>query len=109
MSETRQSPEEQAPKILVLCGKCRRPLGKVFVPPSTSTRGAGKVSLGGMGLFASDRTVEGSEDGTVRYTCPDPACRTAVVVDALDVANWAIAAAGSGQRAVRLPRRTTMT
>jgi len=102
-TETKQSPEEQAPKILVLCGACRRPVGTVYVPPSTSSRAAGKVTLGGLGLFAKQRTVEGYENGTVRYTCPDAGCHKSYVVDALDVANLAIEAAGQHLRGFRLP------
>jgi hypothetical protein len=78
-------------------------VGTVYVPPSTSSRAAGKVTLGGLGLFAKQRTVEGYENGTVRYTCPDPGCHKSYVVDALDVANLAIEAAGQHLRGFRLP------
>ncbi len=98
-----QSPEERAIKVLVRCGDCGRPLGKVWVPHSTAKQGAGKVSLsGGMGLFAQ-RTVEGYEDGSIRYSCSRPACGARFVVDALDVANKAIAAASQHHEGFRLP------
>jgi len=45
--ETRQSPEEQGAKVLVRCGKCRRAVGRVYVPYSTAVQGAGKVGASG--------------------------------------------------------------
>lgn len=101
--ETRQSPEEQGAKVLVRCGKCRRAVGRVYVPYSTAVQGAGKVSLGGMGMFAKEQTVKGSADGTVRYRCPDPACQTRYAASALDIANWAIEAAVSHRDSFQLP------
>jgi hypothetical protein len=101
--ETRQSPEERAIKVLVRCGKCRRPLGKVYVPYSTAKLGDGKVSLGGMGMFAKKQTVKGSDDGTVHYACPDPGCQTRYAASALDVAKWAIEAAASHHGGFQLP------
>jgi hypothetical protein len=99
--EIKQSPEEQAPRVLVLCGNCRRPVGKAFVPTSTVSKGAGKVSLGGMGLLAKERTVEGDDAGRVHYTCPG--CGNKYVLDAVDVANRAITAASQHLRGFRLP------